>query len=310
MEKSSKIYVAGHNGMVGSAIMRELRKQGYTNLITRSHSELDLCRQNEVEQFFEQSQPEYIFIAAAKVGGIKANSEFPVEFLFENLMIQNNLLLSAYKNKVKKLLFLGSSCIYPKECHQPMKEEYLLTGLLEPTNEPYAIAKIAGLRGCEYFNREYGTNYISVMPANSYGINDCFDPVNSHVIPALIRKYHEAKCTGQKDVILWGTGKPLREFLFVDDLADACIYLMNHYDSLEFINIGAPSEVSILELSQMIKDVVGYEGNIVCDLTKPDGMLRRKVNCEKLTDLGWTAKTDLRQGLEIMYQWFLENVPS
>lgn len=308
MYKNSKIYVAGHNGMVGSAIVRELQSQGYDNILTMTHERLDLRNQACVENFFSEYQLEYVFMAAAKVGGIKANSEYPVDFLIDNLQIQNNIFENSYKYKVKKLLFLGSSCIYPRDCQQPIKEEYILTGPPEQTNEPYAIAKIAGMKACSYYNKQYDTNYIGVMPANCYGINDCFDPDKSHVIPALIRKYHEAKEQHLDKVVLWGTGAPLREFLYVDDLADACIFLMNNYNGEEFLNVGTGSEISILDLSNIIKKLVGYEGNIECDTSKPDGMMRRIVDSSKIFELGWSAKTDLWQGLTTTYQYFLKNV--
>lgn len=308
MEKDSRIYVAGHTGMVGSAIVRELEKTGYKNILTRTHQELDLTVQSNVDYFFEEQRPEYVFMAAAKVGGIKANSEYPVDFLMHNLQIQNNIFDNAYKYKVKKLLFLGSSCVYPKECQQPIKEDYLLSGPLEPTNEPYSISKIAGIRACSYYNRQYNSKYIAVMPANSYGINDCFTLEGSHVIPALIRKFYDAKQNNLTEVTLWGTGKPLREFVFVDDLADACVFLMNNYNGNEFLNIGSASEISILELAQVVKEVVGFEGDIICDISKPDGMMRRIVDSSKINQIGWHAKTSFQDGIKTVYQWFLDNI--
>jgi GDP-L-fucose synthase len=308
MDKNSKIYVAGHSGMVGSAIVRELYNQGYNNILVRTHEELDLTKQIDVEDFFKENHPEYVFMAAAKVGGIKANSEYPVDFLMENLKIQSNIFENSNKYKINKLLFLGSSCIYPKECQQPIKEEFILSGLVEVTNEPYAIAKIAGIKACEYYNRQFGTNFIGVMPANSYGFNDCFDPEKSHVIPALIRKYYEAKKLQLDKIVLWGTGTPLREFLYVDDLADACIFLMNNYDGKDVLNIGTDSEISILELSQIIKRIVGYEGNIECDVQKPDGMMRRIVDSSKIHKLGWSAKTSIEEGITKTYKYFLDKV--
>lgn len=307
MDKNSKIYVSGHKGMVGSAIVRELNKQGYENILVRSHKELDLTKQIYAENFFKENEPEYVFMAAAKVGGIKANSEYPVDFLIDNLQIQNNIFQNSYKYKVKKLLLLGSSCVYPKECQQPIKEEFILTGPPEQTNEPYAIAKVSGMKACSYYNRQFGTKFIGVMPANCYGINDCFDPEKSHVIPALIRKYYEAKEQNADKVVLWGTGTPLREFLYVDDLADACIFLMNNYDGEEILNIGTDSETSILELSKVIKKLVGYEGDIECDISKPDGMMRRIVDSSRIHKLGWSAKTGIEEGLAKTYKYFLEN---
>ncbi len=306
MDISSKIYVAGHTGLVGSAIVRQLEKNGYTNIVKRTHNELDLTRESDVKVFFEKEHPDYVFMAAAKVGGIKFNSTYPADFLMDNLMIQNNIILSCKKYNVKKLLFLASSCCYPSECEQPIKEEYLLSGQPEKTNEAYALAKIAGIKTCYYFNKQYSTKFISVMPANCYGINDCFDLEKSHVIPGLIRKFYDAKNKKDKEVVLWGTGKPLREFLFVDDLADACVYLMNTYSSDELINIGSSGEVSIRELSEIIKNIVGFEGKIKFDETKPDGMMRRIVDTSKLSELGWKAKTPLEDGINIVYKWFLE----
>jgi GDP-L-fucose synthase len=306
MNKNSKIYIAGHTGMVGSAIKRELLKQGYENLIYKKHEELDLTKQRDVQSFFEDSKPEYVFIAAAKAGGINANHKYPADFLMENLKIQNNIFENAYNYKVKKMLFLGSACIYPKECPQPIKEEYLLTGPLEITNEPYSIAKIAGIRACSYYNRQFGTKFIGVIPANCYGINDSFDLENSHVIPALIRKYYEAREQNLDKVVLWGTGKALREFLYVDDLANACVFLMNNYDEDGFLNVGSGSEISMLELSQIIKEITGFKGGIECDSNRPDGMLRRIVDSGKINQMGWFAKTGLQEGLAETYRHFIE----
>lgn len=305
MEKNARIYVAGYYGMVGSAIVRTLKKQGYNHIFGHSSGELNLLRQQEVEDFFKTAKPEYMFIAAAKVGGIYANSTYPAEFIYSNLQIQNNLIHSSYVYHVKKLLFLGSSCIYPKFAEQPIKEEALLSAKLEPTNEAYAIAKIAGVKMCEFYNKQYHTDFISVMPTNLYGVGDNYDAMNAHVIPALIRRIHEAKLGHREQVVIWGTGKPLREFLFVDDLADACIFLMDAYTSNDPINIGSGIEVSILELANTIKDVVGFKGRLVFDDTKPDGTPRKLLNTTKLQALGWKADTDLRAGLEDTYKDFL-----
>lgn len=307
MEKDAKIYVAGHCGMVGSAIVRELKHQGYDNLVLRTHKKLDLCRQEAVEQFFEQEKPEYVFLAAAKVGGIMANMESPAAFLYENLMIQGNIIEASRKYGVKKLLFLGSSCIYPRESPQPMKEEYLLNGKVEPTNEGYAIAKLTGIKLCEMYNRQYGTDFISVMPCNLYGTEDNFDAVRSHVIPALIRKFHEAKEKGEKAVTVWGNGKARREFLFTDDLIDACMFLMNHYSGNEFFNVGSGYDLTIKELAELVKEVVGFEGDIVFDTSKPDGMPQKLLDVTKLTKAGWSYSTELKKGLSITYQWYLEH---
>ena len=301
MQKNSKIYVAGHRGMVGSAIVRELERQGYTNIITRTHAELDLCRQADVERFFKEEMPEYVIDAAALVGGIKANSERPAEFMYINMQIQQNLIWTAFNSGVKKLLFLGSACMYPKECPQPMKEEYILTGLPEITNEGYALAKVCGSRLCSYINREYGRDFISAIPANSYGIGDSFDPEHSHVIPALIMKYHKAKENGDKSVVLWGTGAAKREFINNRDIASACIFLLENYSSPEPINVGTGEEVSIMELSQMIKRITGFEGDIVTDPTKPDGMMRRICDNTKIYSLGWRAKIKLEAGIRELF---------
>lgn len=306
MEKNSKIYVAGHRGMVGSAIVRNLEKQGYTNIITRTRKELDLTRQVQVEEFFAKEQIEYVFLAAAKVGGIMANSQFPADFMYENMILEMNVIKSAYENKVKKLMFLGSSCIYPRLASQPMKEDCLLTGELEQTNEAYALSKISGLKYCEYLNRQYKTDYISVMPTNLYGINDNYHPQNSHVLPAMIQRIHLAKENKEPSVTIWGSGKPLREFLYADDLADACIYLMNHYSGDQTVNIGTGKEISIGELAKLVKEIVGYEGEIVYDQTKPDGTPRKLLDVSKLESLGWKYKTELPSGIQFAYEDYLK----
>lgn len=308
MKNHSKIYVAGHRGLVGSAIVRELQKKGYTNIIGKTHKELDLMNFIEVENFFKEEKPEYVFLAAAKVGGIYANSTYPADFIYENLQIQNNVIGNAYKQGVKKLMFLGSSCIYPKMCPQPIKEEYLLSGYLEETNEAYALAKIAGLKMCQYFNKQYGTNYISVMPTNLYGPYDNFHPENSHVMPALIRRFHEAKVNNAKEVAVWGSGMPLREFLYSEDMADACIYLMENYEGNDFFNIGTGKEITIRSLAELIKEVVGYEGKIVWDSTKPDGTPRKLLDVSRLEKAGWKYKMELKDGIKEAYKWFIENV--
>ncbi|MCI7189017.1 MAG: GDP-L-fucose synthase [Fusobacterium mortiferum] len=307
MNKNSKIYVAGHRGLVGSAIVRNLEERGYTNIICRTHKELDLTRQADVEKFFAEEKLEYVFLAAAKVGGIQANNTRPAEFIYENLMIESNIIHSAYKYGVKKLLFLGSSCIYPKFANQPIKEEYLLTGELEPTNEAYAIAKITGIELCKFYRRQYGCDFISAMPTNLYGINDNFDLETSHVLPALIRKFHEAKINNQEEVVMWGTGKPLREFMYVDDLADALVHLMVNYSDEIHVNMGTGKDLSIGELAQIVKEVVGYEGKIVNDLSKPDGTPRKLLDVSRLEATGWKYKTELREGIEKVYKWYLEN---
>lgn len=308
MEKNSKIYVAGHRGLVGSAIVRELQKKGYTNIIGKTHKELDLMDSMAAENFFKEEKPEYVFLAAAKVGGIYANSNYPADFIYENLQIQNNVIGNAYKYKVKKLMFLGSSCIYPKMCPQPIKEEYLLSGYLEETNEAYALAKISGLKMCEFFNKQYGTNYISVMPTNLYGPYDNFHPENSHVMPALIRRFHEAKVNNAKEVVVWGSGTPLREFLYSEDMADACIYLMENYEGNDFFNIGTGKEITIRGLAELIKEVVGYEGEIIWDTTKPDGTPRKLLDVSRLENQGWRYKMELKNGIRETYKWFMENV--
>ncbi len=307
MEKKAKIYIAGHRGMVGSAIHRKLQKEGFTNIITRVSSELDLRNQNEVAQFFEQEKPDYVFLAAAKVGGIIANNTYRADFLYENLQIQNNVIHSSYLNGVKKLMFLGSSCIYPKLATQPLKEEYLLTGLLEPTNEPYAIAKIAGIKMCDAYRAQYGCNYISVMPTNLYGYNDNYHPQNSHVLPALIRRFHEAKVDNKPDVTIWGTGSPKREFLFADDLAEACYYLMQNYDEEGLVNIGTGEDISIKDLAILIKDIIGYEGEINFDTSKPDGTPRKLMDVSKLHSKGWKHTIELEDGIKLAYQDFLSH---
>jgi GDP-L-fucose synthase len=307
MEKDAKIYVAGHRGLVGSAIMRKLKKEGYNNLVYRTSSELDLRRQEKVEDFFKEEKPEYVILAAAKVGGIQANNTYSAEFLYDNLMIETNVIEAAYQNDVKKLLFLGSSCIYPKFADQPMKEEYLLSGKLESTNEGYAVAKITGIKLCEHYNKQYGTNFISAMPTNLYGPNDNFDLETSHVLPALIRKFHEAKVNDKDEVVIWGTGEPRREFLHVDDLADSLLYLMNNYNGNQFVNVGVGKDISILELAELIKDVVDFEGEIVNDLSKPDGTPRKLMDVTRLNDLGWEAKISLEEGIKDTYLWFKEN---
>lgn len=307
MDKDSKIYVAGHTGLVGSAIVRNLQSKGYTNIITRTHKELDLTNQEAVRKFFEEERPEYVFLAAAKVGGIRANSTYPADFIYENLMIECNVIKAAHDYKVKKLLFLGSSCIYPKMAPQPIKEEYLLSGYLEPTNEAYAIAKIAGLKMCQYFKRQYGDNFISCMPTNLYGPNDNFDLENSHVIPALIRKFHEAKIENKPYVEIWGTGTPRREFLYVDDMADACVFLMENYDGEETVNVGTGKDVTIRELAEIISKVVGYKGELKFDTSKPDGTPRKLLDVSKLNELGWKYKVELVDGIRKTYEWFLEN---
>lgn len=307
MEKGAKIYVAGHRGMVGSAIVRSLEAQGYHNLVLRSSKELDLRRQADVEAFFESEKPDYVFLAAAKVGGIMGNSLHPADFLYENMVLEMNAIHSAWKNGVKKLLFLGSSCIYPRLAPQPMPESCLLTSALEQTNEGYALAKISGLKYCEYLNRQYGTDYISVMPTNLYGKNDNYHPEHSHVLPALIRRFHEAKTEGKSEVVCWGTGKPLREFLYVDDLADACVYLMNTYSGNETVNLGTGKELTIKELTELVAKVVGYEGEIKWDASKPDGTPRKLLDVSKLEKLGWRYRTELEEGIRLTYEDFLKN---
>jgi len=304
MNKNSKIYIAGHKGLVGSAITRLLQKEGYKNLILKTRQELDLLNQQAVSDLFKKEKPEYVFLAAAKVGGIMANKTFPADFIYENLVIQANIMHNAYLNKVKKLLFIGSSCIYPKLTPQPIKEEYLLSGALETSNKPYAVAKIAGIITCQSYNKQYGTNFISVMPTNLYGPNDNFDLQNSHVLPALIRKFHEAKASGQKEIILWGSGSPKREFLYVDDLAEACLFLMKNYNSSEIINIGTGEDLPIKDLAEKIKEIAGYDGKIVWDKSKLDGTPRKLLDVSKITKLGWKHKIELENGLKLTYEWF------
>lgn len=310
MDLNAKIYVAGHVGLVGSALMRRLQQEGYTNIITRSFHELDLRDQRAVDNFFIEEKPDFVFLAAAKVGGIKANSDFPAQFIHDNLAIEMNVIHSAYKHEVKKLLFLGSSCIYPRLCPQPIKEDYLLTGELEWTNEPYAIAKIAGIKMCQAYNKEYGTMFISCMPTNLYGINDNFNLHTSHVLPALISKFYKAKQENAPHVVIWGSGKPYREFLFVDDLADACVFLMQNYDGNEIVNIGTGVDITIRDLALLIADVVGYKGDLVLDPTKPDGTPRKLLCVDRINSLGWKAKTSLREGIEKTLKWYENQIQS
>jgi GDP-L-fucose synthase len=315
MNYQDKIYIAGHNGLVGSAIHRTLKAQGYTNLITRERKEPDLLDQHQVADFFQKEKPDYVFLAAARVGGIMANKNYPADFIYQNLQIQNNIIHNAYLSNVGKLLFLGSSCIYPKYADQPIKEDSLLTGELEPTNEPYAIAKIAGIKMCQSYNRQHGTEFISAMPTNLYGPGDNFDPETSHVLPALIRKFHEAKENGQEKVTLWGTGSPKREFLYVDDLADACVFLMNNYNPFrqaqdekdEPINVGTGQDISIKELAEMIKEITGFQGEIEWDTSKPDGTPRKLLDVGRLHNLGWQHQTELEDGIRKAYEWYLNN---
>ena len=306
MDKRSSIYVAGHNGMVGSAIVRTLREKGYSNLISKSSKELDLRNQNQVKLFFETSSIEYVFLAAAKVGGISANNQYPAQFIYDNLMIQNNVIHHAYLNGVKKLLFLGSSCIYPKFADQPIKEESLLTGSLEPTNEAYAIAKISGLKMCEYYHKQFGFNAIAAMPTNLYGPNDNFDLENSHVLPALIRKIHEAKINNDQFFEVWGTGAPLREFMYVEDLADALVLLMEQYNDNQFVNVGVGEDISIKDLALLVSKIVGFEGSIQFNKNKPDGTPRKLLDITRLNNLGYKAKTSLKEGIRKTYNWYLE----
>ncbi len=305
MEKNAKIYVAGHTGLVGNAITQQLRNKGYENLILKAHKELDLTIQTEVQRFFEDERPDYVFVAAGLVGGIKANTEAPADFYYVNMQIANNILWSAHTTHVKKLLYLGSACMYPKECPQPMQEDLLLKGIPEYTNEGYALAKIAGVRLCSYLRRQYGDDFISSIPANAYGIGDCFDPEKSHVIPALLFKYHEAKVSGADKVVLWGTGQAKREFINTIDIANSSIFLMENYSGEETMNVGTGEEISILELSRLIKKIVGFEGEILCDTTKPDGMLRRMVDSSRIREMGWQPEVTLEQGLRDLYKDFL-----
>ncbi len=306
LDREKKIYVAGHCGLVGSALVRCLEREGFSRIITRTHGELDLTRQADTEAFFAEEKPDYVILAAAKVGGIHANDTCPADFIMKNLQIECNVIESAYKNQVEKLLFLGSSCIYPRECSQPIREEYLLSGYLEKTNEAYALAKIAGLKMCAFYNQQYHTHYISVMPCNLYGINDNFSLENSHVLPALIRKFHEARLSGAPAVTVWGSGTPLREFLNVDDLADACLYLMDHYEGNEFFNVGSGQEIRIIELAELVKRVTGYQGEVVLDPSKPDGTPRKVTDISRILSTGWRPKIDLETGIRRTYEWFCE----
>ena len=308
MDKEAKIYVAGHKGLVGSSLVRELNKEGYSNILTRSRNQLNLLNQNEATEFFNKEKPEYVFLAAARVGGISANNTYSADFIYENLQVQNNVIHNAYLTKVKKLLFLGSSCIYPRNCPQPIKEEYLLSGILESTNEAYAIAKIAGIKLCQNYNKQYKTNFICVMPTNLYGPNDSFDPDNSHVIPGLIQRIYKAKVKDTKSVTLWGTGTAYREFLYIDDLANACVFLMNNYSSSEIINIGAGEDLTIKDLAQTISKVIDYKGELIFDHSMPDGTPKKLLDTNKLNTLGWTKKTNLITGLEKTYKWYLDNI--
>ena len=307
MLKDAKIYVAGSNGMVGSAIVRALKAKGYINIVVKSSKELDLKNQQAVHDFFNQEQPEYVFLAAAKVGGIHANNSYPATFIYDNLMIQSNVIQAAYDFNVKKLLFLGSSCIYPKFAPQPIKEEYLLTGSLEPTNEAYAIAKIAGLKMCQFYKQQYGCNFISAMPTNLFGVNDNFNLENSHVLPALLRKFIEAKQNNKQEVTIWGSGTPMREFLFVDDLAEACLFLMENYNGIETVNIGTGEDVSIKELAETIMKIVGFEGSLIFDASKPDGAPRKLLDVSKINNLGWKHQTSLENGIQKTLNWIQKN---
>lgn len=308
MDLNGKIYVAGHTGLVGSAIVRKLNQDGYHNLVLRTHAELDLTRQEDVEEFFRMERPDYVFVAAARVGGVLVNSRKSAEFIHENIMITANIIHAAYLFGVKKLLYMGSSCIYPRLAQQPIKEEYLLTGALEKTNEAYALAKICGVKMCEFYNRQYGTDFISCMPCNAYGPGDDFNLEESHVIPALIRKFYEAKVSGTDEVVMWGTGKPIREFIYIDDIADAAVFLMNYYSGNETVNVGTGTEYSIGELAEMIKEVIGFEGKIVNDLSKPDGTPRKLVDASKLFGMGWRPKVKFSDGIEITFHDYLNNI--
>jgi len=307
MNERSRIYLAGHTGLVGTAVHKKLLEKGFSNIITRTHAELDLTRQSDVENFFQKEKPEYVILAAAKVGGIHANSAYPAQFIFENLAIQTNVIHAAYLSGVRKLLFPGSACSYPRECPQPMKEECLLTGPLEPTNEPYAVAKIAGMTLCRAYNGQYGTNFICAVPTNAYGPNDNFDPEDSHVIPALLKKFHDARTSGAAEVTIWGTGSPLREFIYADDLADAFLFLLRNYDGAEIINIGTEKEISIKELASIIKDIVGFKGLTRFDRSRPDGAPRKTLDKTKLFGLGWRPEISLPEGLEMTYRWFIKH---
>jgi GDP-L-fucose synthase len=307
VEHNAKIYVAGHTGLIGTAIISRLKSDGYTNIITHTHKELDLTRQSEVEKFFQVEKPSYVILCAAKVGGIHANSTYPAQFIYENLAIQLNVIHLAYLTSVKKLLFFGSACSYPRECLQPMKEEYLFTGLLEPTNEPYAVAKIAGIKMCQAYNKQYGTNFICAIPTNVYGPNDNFDSNNSHVIPALIRKFYEAKEKGLSEVTIWGTGEVRREFIYVDDIADACLYLMEHYNESNIINIGVGEDISIKELAHIIREAVGYSGDILFDKSEPDGVPKKMLDVSRMRSYGWHVKIGLKEGISLTYEWCKKN---
>lgn len=308
MDLDSKIYVAGHRGLVGSAIVKNLKSKGFNNIMARTHQELDLINQERVNKFFSDERPEYVFLAAAKVGGINANNRFPADFIYENLQIQNNIIYYAHEYKVKKLMFLGSSCIYPKLCPQPIKEEYLLSGYLEPTNEAYAIAKISGLKMCQFYKKQYGDNFISCMPTNLYGPNDNFNLETSHVLPALIRKFHEAKINNMPAVEIWGSGRPLREFLYVDDMADACVFLMENYNGAGHVNIGTGDEISIGNLARLIKEIVGFKGELLFNAEKPDGTPRKLTDVSKLHKMGWRHKINLEEGIKLTYKWYYENL--
>lgn len=308
MEKDAKIYVAGHLGMVGSAIVRELKRQGYDNIVTRTHAELDLCWQDDVEAFFRDEKPEYVFLAAAKVGGIEANSSLLADFLYVNMMLEMNVIHSAWGNGCRKLEFLGSSCIYPRMAPQPMAESCLLTSELEKTNEAYALAKISGLKYCEYLNRQYGTDFISVMPTNLYGPNDNYHLTHSHVLPAMIRRFHEAKIEGRPSVVCWGDGSPLREFLYVDDLADLCVFLMNNYSGNETVNAGTGKELTIKELAELVAEIIGYEGQILWDKEKPNGTPRKLLDVSKVREMGWRYRTELEEGIRLTYKDFLNSL--
>jgi len=316
MNLNEKIYIAGHRGLVGSAIVRQLEERGFTNLLMRTHKELDLTSQAQVQDFFKKEQPDYVILAAAKVGGIHANNTYPADFIYQNMMIEANVINSAYENKVKRLLFLGSTCIYPKAVEQPMREDALLTGVLEPTNEPYALAKIAGIKLCESYNRQHGTDFRSVMPTNLYGINDNFHPENSHVIPALMRRFHEAKVNNDAEVIVWGTGNAMREFLYVDDMAQASLFVLeldeetyqaNTKSMLSHINVGTGKDVTIREMAETIKEIVDYKGKLIFDTTKPDGAIRKLIDVTRLSDMGWEYSVDIKDGLSKTYEWYLEN---
>ncbi|MCD6273484.1 MAG: GDP-L-fucose synthase [Deltaproteobacteria bacterium] len=308
MDKQASIYIAGHKGLVGAAIVRRLKLSGYNNLITRTHKELDITRQDQTESFFNETKPDFVFLAAARVGGIIGNSTYPANFIYDNLAIQANVIHTSYINKVKKLLFLGSSCIYPRNCSQPMREEHLLSGYLEPTNEPYAVAKIAGIKMCQSYNRQYGTQYISIMPTNLYGPHDNFDLETSHVLPAFIRKFHEAKTEGKSEVEIWGTGTPKRELLHVDDLAEACLFLMNNYNESEIINVGSGIDITIKELAEKTASITGYRGKLCFDTSKPDGTPLKLLDISKIKSLGWQASIELDDGIRNTYQWYKENL--